>query len=498
MSPATSPNATYTDHFVRLNLSIVLVLVLVLFTLTVCTATTLPLAEAWGAEKTVVISSAFPGEMIKAGDTATFPLTITNMGATSIDGRIRYSPFGEAEEWDIRFEAGGRNIHRISIPPGGREMVTLIAETTGDAAVGEHRIRVNFRDARITLFVMITETRADEPGTLELTVVNKEGDKVRGATVSAYIDIDGKLADQMMTTAGGVISMDLAEGTYDIMVEKVGYEIRWERDVRIRVGRERDLGIISLEREPFAAEIRVGTPSKTITAGTRPVFEITVENLGEFDDTYKLRVDGLPHGWHARYLIPDVGMEVTEVFIRFGEQKNLNLEVIPPHDVEIGEYKFTSEIESSVTLYSDELSLDIRGIVGKRVDFDRYRVEITAGDAASFVVTVRNYGRGVTLTNIRPNVSAPGGWRVDITPRTATSILPGERRVFNVDVIPPGDIVAGEYRLDLVVGSDQAEDEEVEFRVVVEEGVHVAVFGIMILCIVVVGLWFMFKKFGRR
>ena len=53
---------------------------------------------------------------------------------------------------------------------------------------------------------------------------------------------------------------------------------------------KRDLGIISLEREPFAAEIRVGTPSKTITAGTRPVFEITVENLGEFDDTYKLRV----------------------------------------------------------------------------------------------------------------------------------------------------------------------------------------------------------------
>ncbi len=385
-------------------------LLIVLLMLPIYTYIALPIVEVRAAEQDIVISSAFPGEMVEAGDTATFPLTIRNMGTTSIDGRIRYTPFGEARAWDMRFEADGRDIHRVSIPPGGSRTVTLIVETTGDASVGEHRINVNFWDGHTRLFVMVTETR---------------------------------------------------------------------------------------EREPFAAEIRVGIPSKTITAGTRPVFEITIENLGEFDDTYKLRVDGLPYGWYARYIVPDTGVEVTGVFIRSGEQKTLDLEVIPPHDVEIGEYKFTSKIESSIELYGEELSLNVRGIVGMRVDFDRYRVEITAGDVASFEVSVGNHGRDVTLTNIRPEVSAPGGWRVDITPRTATSILPGERKVFNVDVIPPGDIVAGEYRLDMTVRSDQAE-EEIEFRVVVEEGPFVAIFGIIILGLVVIGLWFMFKKFGRR
>lgn len=123
------------------------------------------------------------------------------------------------------------------------------------------------------------------------------------------------------------------------------------------------------------------------------------------------------------------------MFIRSWWQKNLGLEVIPPYGIEIGKYKFTGEIESSVMLYHKMLSMDIRGIVGKRVDFDKYRVWITAGNVASFVVTVRNYGSGITLTNITPEVSASGWWRVDITPRTATSILPSERRVFNVDVI---------------------------------------------------------------
>ena len=132
-----------------------------------------------------------------------------------------------------------------------------------------------------------------------------------------------------------------------------------------------------------------------------------------------------------------------------------------------------------------------------RVDFDRYRTEITGGDTATFEVTVRNRGRGISFTDVRPNVSAPAGWRIDVSPTTATSIAPGARKVFNVVVIPPTDIVAGEYRLRMTVGSDQTE-QEVEFRVIVEEKPFIAFMGVAILIVVVIGLFIMFKKFGRR
>ncbi|MFW0860018.1 MAG: NEW3 domain-containing protein [Dehalococcoidia bacterium] len=441
------------------------------------------------------IRSDFPDQRIAPPATATFSITITNPKTTTADHRIQHTAFGEAANWDIRFEAAGRNIHRISIPPGESRPVNVIVEPPGDAPIGEHRIDVSFGDGSVTLSVSIIETHEGKPGTLRLTTVNRDGDKVRGAIVSAYMN--GEQISQIRTTAAGLLSMDLEEAIYDIKIERAGYEIRWERDVRIRVRRDTDIGIIVLERKSFAAEVRVDVPSKTITAGTRPVFAITIENIGEFEDTFKLRVAGLPHGWHARYMVRGTEVEVTEVFIRSGESKDLDLEIIPPHGIGIGEYNFASVIESSALVYDEALSLSIRGTIDMLVGFDRLRVEITRGGTASFEVTVRNHGRGISLTDVRPDVSAPEGWHVEITPRTVTRIVPGERKVFNVVVIPPADIVAGEYRLRMTVGSDQIE-EEVEFRVIVVEGPFLALLGVAILIMVAIGLWVIFRKFGRR
>ena len=45
--------------------------------------------------------------------------------------------------------------------------------------------------------------------------------------------------------------------------------------------------------------------------------------------------------------------------------------------------------------------------------------------------------------------------------------------------------------------SDQAEGED-EFRIVVEEQSYVAILGLLVMAGVVAGLWYMFKKYGRR
>jgi len=64
-------------------------------------------------------------------------------------------------------------------------------------------------------------------------------------------------------------------------------------------------------------------------------------------------------------------------------------------------------------------------------------------------------------------------------------------------VVPPADIVAGEYKVVAQVKSDQAEGED-EYRIVVEEQSYVAILGLLVMAGVVAGLWYMFKKYGRR
>ena len=99
--------------------------------------------------------------------------------------------------------------------------------------------------------------------------------------------------------------------------------------------------------------------------------------------------------------------------------------------------------------------------------------------------------------NISMEVSALEGWSADVSPRSVTSLKPGDRRTFTIKVIPPADIVASEYKLRVKVKSEQVEKED-EFRIEVKEKSNIFLYGVTILVAVIVGLWFMFRKYGRR
>lgn len=455
------------------------------------------LVAAEGVEKTIEIRCDFPGQMIEAGDTATFELTLVNNGKTATYN-LRYWAYREAKKWDIKFEDGEKEVYKVLLPEGGSKTVTLVADTTGDTDVGQYPINVDIGDGYISLYVKITKTHKGEKGTLELTVVDKEGENVKGATVSAYKDIGGALVDQMMTTAEGEVSIELPKGTYKVVIEKAGYKSEDKGEVKIRIGRTTDLGIIPLEKELFFADVSVKSPSKTVMVGKNPVYEFEIKNIGKCDDTYRLTLQGLPDRWYSRYKESAAGTEeIAEIFIKSGDAKTLYLEFVPPYNVEIREYNFTSIIESSTRSYEQNLALKLRGSHDMQVYSSRYRYEVNKGDTVSFDVSVSNRGSGGSLTNISAEVSASEGWSADVTPKSVASLKPGDRRTFTIKVVPPADIVASEYKLSVKVKSEQIEKED-EFRVEVKEQSNIAIYGVAILAAVIFGLWYMFRKYGRR
>lgn len=455
----------------------------------------LPLATAQMVEKRIEIRCDFPAQKIEAGDTAVFELTLINNDKTATYN-LRYWAYREAKEWDIKFEDGDKEVYKVLIPEGGSKTVTLAVETPGDAKVGESPIHVDIGDGSITLYVKITETHKGEKGTLELTVVDKDGEKVKGATVSAYIS--GTPIDQMMTTAEGEVSIELPKGTYNVVIEKAGYKSEEEREVKIRIGRTTDLGIIPLEKELFFADVSVKSPSKTVMVGKNPAYEFEIKNVGKCDDTYRLIFQGLPDRWYARYKESAAGTEeIAAIFIKSGDAKTLYLEFVPPYNVETGEYDFTSIVESSTRSYERNLTLKMRGSYDMRVYSSRYRYEVNKGDTVSFDVSVSNRGSGGSLTNISVGVSASEGWSADVTPKSVASLKPGDRRTFTIKVVPPADIVASDYKLSVKVESEQVEKED-EFIIELKEQSNIAIYGVVILVAVIFGLWYMFRKYGRR
>ena len=452
-------------------------------------------AAAQGGSMSTEIRCNFPGEMIEAGDTAVFDLAVTNRGDTGTY-LLNYWTYRGTDGWKIRFEDNDRDVYRMLIPAGETKPVRLVAETSGHAAVGEYPIRVGIGEGTIWLYVRITKTHSDEVGTLEATAVDKEGNVVKGADVGLYGG-DNRV-EGMLTTAEGKVSIGAPMGTYTVRVTKPGYR-PWEKEgVEVRIGRTTDLGIVPLEKENFFAELRVKSPSRMAAIGSNTQYEMTLKNAGRNDDTYALSVEGLPEQWYARFKESrDAVEEVSEIYIPSGEEKTLYLDLIPPYSVGVGEYNFTAVIDSAARQYEENLTLRLRGSYNMRTYAKSYRHDINRGETLTFDMTISNAGVGGALTNIGINMSAPQGWRATVDPASVASLEPGERATVQVTVVPPADIVAGEYKVVAQVKSDQAEGED-EFRVVVKEQSYVAVLGLLVMAGVVAGLWYMFRKYGRR
>ncbi len=452
-------------------------------------------AAAQGGTISTEIRCDFPGEMIEAGDTAVFDLAVTNQGDTGTC-LLNYWTYRGTDGWKIRFEAEDRDVYRMLIPAGETRTIRLVAETSGHAAVGEYPLRVGIGEGTIWLYVRVTKTHSGEVGTLEATVVDKEGNVVKSADVGAY-DGDTRI-EGMLATAEGKVSIGAPMGTYTVRVAKPGYRAWEKEEVEVRIGKTTDLGIVPLEKENFFAELRVKSPSRMAAIGSNPQYEMTLKNAGRNDDTYTLSVLGLPEQWYARFKESrDATEEVSEIYIPSGEEKSLYLDFIPPYSVGVGEYNFTAVIGSSARQYEENLTLRLRGSYDMRTYAKSYRHEIDRGDTLTFDMTVSNAGTGGTLTNIGINMSAPEGWRVTVDPASVASLEPGERATVQVTVVPPADIVAGEYKVVALVKSDQDEGED-EYRIVVKEQSYVAVLGLLMMAGVAAGLWYMFRKYGRR
>ncbi len=469
--------------------------IFILLTLLIAASLVTVASAAQGGTMSTDIRCDFPGEMIEAGDTAVFDLAVTNQGATGTC-LLNYWTYRGTDNWKIRFEADDREVYRMLIPAGETRNVRLVVETAGHAAVGEYPIRVGIGEGTIWVYTRVTKTHIGETGTLEATVVDKEGNVVKGADVSVY---DGNTrVEGMLTTAEGKVSIGAPMGTYTVKVAKPGYRSWEKKGVEVRIGRTADLGIVPLDKENFFAEIRVKSPSRMAAIGSNPQYEMILKNAGRNDDTYVLSVLGLPEQWYARFKESSTAAEeVSEIYIPSGEEKTLYLDFIPPYSVGVGEYNFTAVIDSAARQYEENLTLRLRGSYTMRTYAKSYRHDINRGETLTFDMTISNAGVGGALTNIGVNMSAPQGWRATVDPATVASLEPGERATVQVTVIPPADIVAGEYKVVAQVKSDQAEGED-EYRIVVEEQSYVAILGLLVMAGVVAGLWYMFKKYGRR
>lgn len=470
---------------------------LLLALLVLTAALPLPAAAAASATGSVSIHCDFPGQVVEAGETATFTLVAANDGSAD-QIKMWAENFAGSRDWEMRFVDGTTEVNRVSIPKGGSKTVTLEVETAADTPIGDYPLKMHVGDGAIWLYVTISKTHTGELGTLQVLVTDKDGEKVKGATVDIYRGSESEPFDRVMTTADGRISTGLPQDVYHLVITKPGYRSAEKKDVKVKCGITTDAGTVMLEKSSYAAEVTVKSALITTPAGKNPTFELTLRNVGKADDTYRLSTAGLPEGWYARYKEGAAETsDISEIFVPAGGERSLFLEAIPPYGVTVGDYFLTATIESSSDAYTEDMTAKISGSYEMGLSADRYRYEASMGETVEFDVSVRNLGNAGALTGIRFEVSAPQGWKATVTPTNITSLQPGESKKVKVKVVPPSSIVASEYKVTLKAVSDQGEESD-EFRIVVKEQSFAAIAGLLLLGAIAGGVWYYFRKYQRR
>jgi len=131
----------------------------------------------------MIIQCDVPGKIIEAGETVSFDLVVTNNGP-EIYRKLWYETFdGKRLDWKMRFMDGSSEINLLAINRGTSKNITFIIETSSDTPVGDYTVRLHIGDGWYWLYPKISKSHAGEKGTLELKVVDTEGEKVKSATI---------------------------------------------------------------------------------------------------------------------------------------------------------------------------------------------------------------------------------------------------------------------------------------------------------------------------
>jgi uncharacterized membrane protein len=263
--------------------------------------------------------------------------------------------------------------------------------------------------------------------------------------------------------------------------------------------------VLAQDEEETEEKIEISPvyPRVEAIAGEDLVFEIEFQYTGEGDRSFELRPT-VPKGWES-YMTPQWEKERKISAIRlkasFTAGDKIRLVVTAPFfpQPDPGEYPIILEASSGELKDTAELTAVItaryRLVMVPATEL--YNTEAKAGEDNYLSMEIGNLGTAA-VENIQFSSTKPEGWTMEFTPEKIEVLEAFDSQTIDVNIKPPPDAIAGDYRITLRASGAQASTDEVDIRVTVESPTVWGWVGVGIIVVVIVGLVFIFMRFSRR
>lgn len=283
------------------------------------------------------------------------------------------------------------------------------------------------------------------------------------------------------------VPADAAEGSYEIVLTASGAAGSATLPLQLEV----------TETNVGASEFTVEYPEQEGASGTSFTFSGTITNSSTEDQSYSFSTSA-PDGWQVAIKPSSSSTQVASIDVGAGESQGLSISVTPPNNVEAGDFPISISASSANENLKADLSVKITG---------SYKLDLTtpsgllslsahANKETAFTLKLTNNGN-IDLQNINLTSSAPDGWTVRFDNSAVETLTAGSTQEITAYVTPSEDALSGDYALSIQADCDETSS-SVDFRVAVKTEVVWGIVGVLIIALVIAGLGFLFKRYGRR
>jgi len=265
-------------------------------------------------------------------------------------------------------------------------------------------------------------------------------------------------------------------------------------------GGNTDVLTISVRVDAKAAgDITVTTTTPVMTGssnGTFP-FALTVHNDTAQDVTVSATASIADHpDWDIKAEI--AGSEQTaSTVVTAGSTTSVNVTADPPDDAAAGQYVIDVEVTAGDQKIPQQLGVELTGSYSMTLTTPGGLLSAHggAGSATQQQFILTNTGTA-TIQGVKVSATPPTGWTVTWDKDTVD--VPTDAPVtVTATITPSGEAVAGDYVITFNANSDQA-DSSAQVRFTVETSPLWAFIGIGIIAVILLGLFYVFRTYGRR
>lgn len=245
--------------------------------------------------------------------------------------------------------------------------------------------------------------------------------------------------------------------------------------------------------------LTTSTPALTGASDASFSFDLQFKNDTAQDVTLSVAATGPDADWDVTATLTGETQAASTV-VEAGSTQNVTVEASAPSDVTAGTYPISVTATAGERTVTADLAIQITGSYSMILSTpnDALSASGSAGAATTQAFEITNTGTA-PLTEVKLTATPPTGWEVTFDPEAVLTIAPDATETITATITPSGEAVAGDYVVTFSgSAAEGGADATAQIRFTVETSPIWALVGLGIIVLILGGLFYVFRTYGRR